>query len=179
MGEQGATATMRARHTHRVLGFVAAAIVLILDQLSKWAVVNPLDLVRRQVIEILPIFELKFVENHGVSMGFLTADSDTERWLLVALTAAIACFVTVWLWRERKRADAFALGLVLGGAFGNIVDRMRLGYVVDFLDLHFGEWHPFLVFNVADAAITVGVLLLVLRALLTRERHDPAENANA
>ncbi|MGH6781622.1 MAG: signal peptidase II, partial [Sphingomonadaceae bacterium] len=105
--------------------------------------------------------------------------SSTERWLLVGMTGAIAAVVTVWLWREKSRPDTLALGLVLGGALGNIVDRARFGYVVDFLDLHIGDWHPFLVFNVADAAITIGVLLLVLRAFLTRDRSDPAENVNA
>ena len=73
-----------------------------------------------------------------------------------------------------------ALGLVLGGALGNILDRIRLGYVVDFADLHFGEWRPFLVFNIADAAITIGVLILLVRALLIREkRPDPSENVHA
>jgi signal peptidase II len=164
---------------HRVAGFVVAALVFLADQLSKWAITHPLRLRDRGVIELLPIFDLKWVENYGVSMGFLTADSEMGRWLLVGLTAAIATGVVVWLWRERQRPDAMALGLVLGGAAGNILDRVRFGHVVDFADLHFGEWHPFLVFNVADAAITVGVLLLVLRALLTRERKDPAENVNA
>lgn len=164
---------------HRVAGFAAAALVFLADQLSKWAVTHPLRLRERGVIELLPVFDLKWVENYGVSMGFLTADNDLGRWLLVLLTAAIAAGVVVWLWRERQRPDAIALGLVLGGALGNILDRIRFGHVVDFADLHFGEWHPFLVFNVADAAITVGVLLLVLRALLTREKKDPAENVNA
>ena len=85
------------------------------------------------------------------------------------MTAAIATFVAVWLWREKRRDDTIALALVLGGALGNILDRSRLGYVVDFADLHFGEWRPFLVFNVGDAAITIGVLLLLVRALLMRE----------
>src|SRR3546814_15562482 len=75
-------------------------------------------------------------------MGFLTAGSDMERWLLVGLTATIATVVAVWLWRERRMGDTLALGLVLGGALGNITDRARFGYVVDFLDLHFGEWRP-------------------------------------
>ena len=97
------------------------------------------------------------------------------RWLLVALTAAIAVFVAVWLWREKRRDDAIALALVLGGALGNILDRVRLGYVVDYADLHFGDIHPFLVFNVGDAAITIGVLLLLVRALLTRDRKAPRE----
>jgi signal peptidase II len=106
-------------------------------------------------------------------MGYLTANSDLDRWLLVLLTAAISAGVILWLWREKRRDDAVALALVLGGALGNIVDRVRFGYVVDFADLHFGEYRPFLIFNVADAAITVGVLLLLFRALLTRERKAP------
>src|SRR3546814_14487812 len=103
-------------------------------------------------------------------MGFLTAGTDTGRWLLVALTAAISIGVTFWLWREKRRDDTIALALVLGGAIGNIVDRVRYGYVVDFADLHFGDWRPFLLFNVADAALTIGVLLLLFRALLPREQ---------
>jgi signal peptidase II len=119
------------------------------------------------------------VENYGVSMGFLIAGSTPERWMLVGVTAFIAVAVAIWMWREKARIDVIALGFVLGGALGNIADRTRLGYVADFLDLHFGTWHPFLVFNVADAAITIGVLLLVLRALFVREGKAPAENVDA
>ena len=158
---------------NRVVGLSVAAAVFLFDQATKWVVVNLLQLPQRGTIELLPIFDLRFVKNPGVSMGFLTADSATETWLLVALTAGISIFVAVWLWRERARQDAIALSLVLGGALGNIVDRVRYGYVVDFADLHFGDIHPFLVFNVGDAAITIGVLLLLLRALLTRERTPP------
>jgi signal peptidase II len=79
------------------------------------------------------------------------------------------------MWREKARSDVAALGLVLGGAIGNIVDRMRLGYVVDYADLHFGEWRPFLIFNLADAAITFGVLILLARALLLREKGAKTE----
>lgn len=153
----------------RAAGLTIAAAIFIVDQLLKWIVTYPLQLQQRGVIELLPIFDLRWVENYGVSLGMLTADTETGRWLLVALTAGIATFVLVWLWRERRRDDALALSLILGGALGNIVDRVRFGYVVDFLDLHFGAWRPFLVFNVADAAITIGVLLLLVRALLTRE----------
>ena len=87
--------------------------------------------------------------------------------------AAIATVVAVWLWRERRMGDTLALGLVLGGALGNITDRVRFGYVVDFLDLHFGEWRPFLVFNLADAAISIGVVILLLRALFSRSDRRP------
>lgn len=156
--------------THRPLGYSLAAIVFLVDQALKYFVTDVLQLKERGVVELLPFFDFRWVENYGVSMGFLTAESDTARWLLVALTGAIGAFVAVWLWRERHRGDVLALGLVLGGAVGNILDRARFGYVVDFADLHFGEWRPFLIFNVADAAITIGVLLLLMRALLTREK---------
>ena len=175
MAEPLSPADRRRIARNRVLGLSIAASVFLLDQATKWIVVNLLQLPQRGLIELLPIFDLRFVKNTGVSMGFLTADSSTERWLLVGLTAAISIFVAAWLWRERARGDAIALSLVLGGALGNIVDRARFGYVVDFADLHFGDIHPFLVFNVGDAAITIGVLLLLLRALLTRERTPPLE----
>ena len=92
---------------------------------------------------------------------------------------AIVAGVLVWLWREQARWDQIALGLVLGGALGNILDRVRLGYVVDYADLHFGEWRPFLVFNVADAAITIGVLILLARALFTRDKPAAPVKADA
>lgn len=168
-----------ADRRHRATGLIAAALVFVADQAAKWAVIGPLDLANRRIVTLLPVFDLQWVENYGVSMGLLTAGSTSQRWLLVAFTAAIAAAVLVWLWREKVREDAIALGLVLGGAFGNILDRVRFGHVVDFADLHFGGWHPFLVFNVADAAITIGVLLLLLRALLARRERDPAEDAHA
>jgi signal peptidase II len=162
-----------AERTHRGLGFTIAGFVFFLDQLTKWIVTYPLELQTRREILLVEFFDLRWVENRGVSMGFLTADTALGRWLLVALTAAISLAVVVWLWREQRRDDAIALAFVLGGALGNIVDRVRYGYVVDFADLHFGEWRPFLIFNVGDAAITIGVLLLLFRALLTRDRKAP------
>ncbi|HEY0446532.1 MAG TPA: signal peptidase II [Allosphingosinicella sp.] len=161
---------------HRALGFSIAALIFILDQMVKYIVTYPLQLQQRGVMELFDIFDLRWVENYGVSMGFLTADTDFGRWLLVLLTAGISAFVAAWLWRERRRDDAVALSFVLGGALGNIVDRIRFGYVVDFADLHFGAWRPFLIFNVADAAITIGVLLLLVRTLLTREKKTPRKD---
>ena len=159
----------------RFIGIAVALTVFVLDQAVKWIVTYILQLRDRQEIVWLPFFQLNWVPNYGVSMGFLTANGETQRWLLVGLTAAISIFVFAWLWREKRRDDVIALGLVLGGALGNILDRVRLGYVVDYADLHFGGWRPFLVFNLGDAAITIGVLLLLLRALLTRERKAPRE----
>lgn len=163
----------------RRLGLSIALAIFVVDQLVKWIVTGPLALQEVGQIVLLPVFNLTWVQNFGVSMGFLTAGSETTRWALVALTAAIGTGVLVWLWRETNRADVIALGLVLGGAIGNILDRVRFGYVVDFLDLHFGEFRPFLVFNVADAAITIGVLILLARALFVRPKNEPAENVNA
>jgi signal peptidase II len=160
---------------NRILGLSIALGIFIVDQAVKWFVTNVLDLKRRVTIEVLPFFDLKWVENEGVSMGLLTAESQTARWMLVGLTAAIAIFVAFWLWREKRRDDSLALAFVLGGALGNILDRIRFGYVVDYADLHFGTVQPFLVFNVADAAITIGVLLLLVRALLTRDRKSSEE----
>ena len=165
--------------TTRITGLIIAVLVFAADQFSKYIVMVPLDLKARGQIEIFSFFNLTWVENYGVSMGFLTADTALGQWLLVALTSAISAVVLVWMWRERNRQDVLALGLILGGALGNIVDRVRFGHVVDFADLHFGDIRPFLVFNVADAAITIGVVILLMRALLVREKPKVPEKENA
>ena len=157
------------------LGFSVAAIVFVLEQITKWLVLGPLDLRNTQSVEVLPIFRLNYTENHGISLGLFQASSDAMRWVLVLVTAAIAVGVAWWIGREEKRWDQIALGLVLGGALGNILDRVRHGYVVDFADLHFGDFRPFFIFNVADAAISIGVAILLLRAFLVKDR--PKENA--
>jgi signal peptidase II len=154
-----------------------AALVFLLDQASKWWIVSVVGLEARGSIPILPVFSLTWVENRGVSMGLLTADSNLGRWLLVALTGLIAAVVAVWIRREKQWPEALALGLVLGGALGNIVDRIRFGYVVDFVHLHWGPW-SFYVFNVADAAISVGVAILLLRALLGKPDSTGSDSQN-
>jgi signal peptidase II len=163
--------------THRTLGYALAALVFAIDQFAKYLIMVPFDLKNRLQIEINEIFQFTWVENRGVSLGMLHAEGELGRWLLVGLTGAIAIGVAIWLWRERNRQDVFGLGMILGGALGNIVDRIRLGHVVDFADLHFGEFRPFLVFNIADAAITVGVLILVFRALLVRDKVKVPDHA--
>ncbi len=162
---------------NRILALLLAATVFVADVFSKYLIMVPLALQERGEIEVTSFFRLIWVTNPGVSMGFLVARNAFEAWLLVALTAAIALGVLVWLWRETNRADTIALGLVFGGALGNIADRVRFGHVVDFANLHFGGFSPFLVFNVADAAITIGVVILLFRALLSRDKTKVAENA--
>ena len=160
----------------RIFGFSVALVVLVLDQLTKWFVAGPLHLQEVAQITILPIFNLTWTENNGISLGLFNATTEVGRWMLVAVTSAIAIGVAVWIGRERHRWDQAALGLILGGALGNILDRARHGYVVDFADLHFGAFRPFLVFNVGDAAISIGVVILLVRAFLMRERDEPKES---
>ena len=168
--------------------WMVAAAIFIVDQISKIIIIGPLALQARGSIELLPIFNFTWTENRGISLGLGQATSDTGRWLLVALTAAIALGVAWFIRREQQSADRMALALVLGGALGNIVDRVRLGFVVDFLDLHIrgipsymcpsydnGVCRPFLIFNVADAAISIGVVILLLRAIFVRPTA-PEEN---
>ena len=152
----------------RRAAYGVALLILLADQVSKWFVAGPLQLQSIRQIVLLPIFNLTWTENRGISLGLLHATSETARWILVAMTTAIAIAIAVWIVREKRRGDQLALGMVLGGAIGNIMDRSRFGYVVDFADLHFGDFRPFLVFNVGDAAISIGVVILLLRAFLLR-----------
>lgn len=164
----------------RWIGVLVAALVFLFDQIMKWWVTGPLGLnVENDSLTVLPIFDLRFVKNVGVSLGLLPAGGEVMRWALVVLTGAIAAGVAVWMTREKKLPDVVALGMVLGGALGNILDRARFGYVVDFADLHFGTWRPFLVFNVADAAISIGVVILLFRALFVRDKTAPSADAPA
>src|SRR5690348_10456386 len=164
----------------RTVGFIVALLVFALDQFAKYWVTGPLGInhIGDQLV-LLPIFNFTYTENNGISLGLLNATTEIGRWMLVGLTCAIAIGVAFWMGREKNRIDQMALGLVLGGALGNILDRVRHGYVVDFADLHFGEFRPFLIFNVGDAAISIAVVILLLRAFLSRKDQakgsDPEE----
>lgn len=152
-------------------GFLLALATFLLDQASKAAFLHWRDPFNPDGYALLPIFRLIYVENFGVSLGLFTAHSEAQRWLLVAVTLAISGGAAVWLSRETNRYEALGLGLIVGGAAGNVLDRVRQGFVTDFLNLHFGGWSPFLVFNVADSAITLGVLVLLARALMAGGQH--------
>lgn len=163
----------------RTLGFALALVVFAIDQLVKWIVAGPLALKSIGQIYLLPFFNLTWTENNGISLGLFNAETEVGRWMLVGVTSAIAVAVGVWIGREKARWDQAALGMILGGALGNILDRIRHGYVVDFADLHFGTFRPFLVFNVSDAAISIGVVILLVRAFLMRgeESKESVEHA--
>lgn len=164
---------------NRAAAWITAASFFIFDQITKWLVNGPLGLrFEGDQVKLLPIFDFTRVHNYGISLGLAQAQNDMQRWLLVAGTAAIAAMVAWWIVKEEKRGDQLALAMILGGALGNIVDRVRFGYVLDFLDLHFGSFRPFYVFNVADAAISIGVVILLIRAFLP-QRDAALEIDNA
>jgi signal peptidase II len=157
---------------YRFIGLGIAGAIAIIDQVVKWYVTGPLALRQIRQIDLLPFFDLTYTENRGISLGMLQADNMEMRWLLVLLTGVIAVVVLVWMMREKRLGDIAGLSLILGGALGNIYDRWVLGYVIDYADLHIGTFRPFLIFNIADAAITVGVVIILARSLLVRDKVE-------
>ena len=142
-----------------VTGFALAAFILAADQASKFWILEVLRLPSIGSIEVLPFFNLTMVWNRGVSFGLLAADSEIGRWGLVILSGVISLVFAVWLLKVARWSTVLALGLVIGGAIGNMIDRIRFGAVADFFD--FGRIFPW-VFNVADSAITIGAILLAI-----------------
>ncbi|GMN02394.1 signal peptidase II [Erythrobacter sp. MTPC3] len=163
---------------NRIIGLVFAAIIAAVDQVIKWYVTTVLGINRiGDNMELLPFFDLTYTENRGISLGMLQATNMEMRWLLVLMTAAIALIVLVWMMREKLLGDILGLGLILGGAIGNIYDRYAFGYVIDFADFHIGDFRPFLIFNLADAAITIGVVIILARSLFVREKDESETDA--
>ena len=150
----------------RRLGIALAFLVAAGDQLSKsWIIAYLTEPARRGTEALTDFFSLVLVRNRGVSFGLFNEDSAVNSVLFSLLAAAVVAGLMVWLWRTRNPLIAAAIGLISGGAIGNVIDRLRFGAVTDFLDLHWGEWH-FPAFNLADSAITIGVGLLVIDGLL-------------
>jgi signal peptidase II len=152
--------TAAGRHA---AGLLLALAVLALDQATKWAALDWLDPYRP--VAVTPFFNLVLVWNRGVSFGMFAEAGDHGPWLLTLLAAAIGAFLVVWLHREARPVTRLALWLVLAGASGNLIDRVRFGAVIDFLDFHaFGYHWP--AFNVADSAIVVGAGLILLDSVV-------------
>lgn len=141
-------------------GLTIAMLVIALDQLTKWLILDVVGLAMRPPVEVTSFFNLVMVWNYGVSFGMF---SHPERWMvyvLIAVALGIVAFMARWLWRAERLLVACALGSVIGGALGNVIDRARFGAVADFLDFHL-MGHHWPAFNVADSAIFIGVALLV------------------
>ena len=140
--------------------------IVALDQSSKWVVDHTLQLY--QSVPLMPSFQLTYLRNEGAAFSFLSSAGGWQRWFFVALALTSSVAIGIWLGRLNRTQTREAIGwaLVLGGAIGNLIDRLLWGYVIDFLDVYYGNWH-WPAFNVADSAITVGVGLLLLDAFRT------------
>jgi signal peptidase II len=150
-----------------VLAFAAAILVLILDQVSKIWILDLFAAPGGRAVPVTGFFNLVLVWNRGMSFGLFNDGATANAVIFSLLAAAIVGGLLIWLWRAPSALVGGAIGLVIGGAIGNVVDRLRLGAVVDFLDIHAGLWH-WPAFNVADSAICVGVGLMLIDGLLGR-----------
>lgn len=147
----------------RRLGLSLAALVIVLDQLLKWWIVTVVMNPPRD-IEVTSFFDLVMAWNRGISFSLFRSDWAAGPYVWAGLAVAVAIALGWWLGRVRHALTATALGLVIGGALGNAIDRLRLGAVADFLDFHWQGWH-WPAFNLADSAISVGIVLLVVPGL--------------
>ncbi len=148
-------------------------LAIVLDQASKLIVNGSMQL--HESIPLLPFFNLTYVHNTGAAFSFLSEAGGWQRWFFAALAVIISAVLSVWLARLQKHETllALALSLVLGGAVGNLIDRLAYGYVIDFLDVYYNDWH-WPAFNIADSAITVGVALMLLESfgIGKKEKHE-------
>ncbi|MCM5553077.1 signal peptidase II [Pleomorphomonas sp. NRK KF1] len=152
----------------RLAAFVVILLTLAADQASKYWVLNHTSLPEGDRISVLPVFDFVLTWNMGISYGLFQQHEALGRWLLISLTALATALLAVWLWRSRDRLIAcLALALIIGGALGNLVDRIVFGGVVDFLYLHYGSFSWY-VFNLADCAIVAGVGALLYESLRLR-----------
>lgn len=147
------------------LGFLLASVGLAIDQAVKLWLLFGFRLAEQGRVAIAPFFDLVLVWNRGISYGLFAADSQAQVWFLVAMKSIITLVLIVWLVRNTDRLTAIALGLLIGGAIGNTVDRALHGAVVDFVSLHAAGYHWY-VFNLADVWVVAGVALLLYDAFL-------------
>lgn len=138
-----------------------SVLVIILDQLTKWISVSVLDLY--ETIPVMPFFNFTMAHNYGAAFSFLSSAGGWQRWFFVALAVIVSVALSIWLKKLKPTAklEAAALALIIGGAVGNVIDRFVHGYVIDFLDLYYGHYH-WPAFNIADSAICIGAVLLIL-----------------
>ena len=170
------TATTTARARNRLLLWTSiTVIVAVFDQATKWAILQWVPLFEK--VPINSFLNITHQQNTGAAFSFLANAGGWQRWFFIVLSGVVSAVIAVWLWRLRTgKQMVLALGLafVLGGAIGNVIDRVRLGYVTDFIQVLIFGW-PFPSFNVADSAITVGAALLIVDALfISGKQEQPA-----
>jgi signal peptidase II len=159
------------------IGLLVAVVILVLDQASKWWILEVLNLPLLRQVVLLPVLSLTMVWNRGVTFGLLSGFGEWGYLLLTAVSLVVVAALGVWLRRAETRLAAIAIGAVVGGAIGNVIDRLRFGAVVDFIHAHvdtpWGEFSWY-VFNVADAAIVCGVVALIIDSQWPRRRPAAA-----
>lgn len=136
------------------------SLVIFFDQVSKWLMMSWLSLY--ETVVIMPYFNLTMAHNEGAAFSFLAQAGGWQRWFFIGLALVISVVLFVWLAKLKptEKLEAISLSLILGGAIGNVIDRISYGYVVDFIDLYIGHNH-WPVFNIADSAICIGAILLI------------------
>jgi signal peptidase II len=157
---------------------LVSVLVVLADQASKYYITQNFG--EFEHITLLPVLDITRMHNVGAAFSFLASASGWQRWVFIGLAGVVSVGIIVWLLRLRERANgllACGLALVLGGALGNVIDRIRLGYVVDFIHFHWDRAY-FPAFNVADSAITVGAACLLLDALFEGKRKPDANSTS-
>lgn len=152
-------------------------LVIALDHIAKWSASALLTY--GVPVEVLPFFDLMLAHNTGAAFSFLSDAGGWQRWLFTAIAIGVSVFLAHWLRRAQgQRLLCWALALILGGALGNLIDRVLLGHVVDFVSLHYAGWR-FPAFNIADSAITIGAGLLILDMFLNPQNHGSDERSSS
>lgn len=163
---------MRSGNARFAVWMLVATVIVSLDQLSKWAIVKWVVLYER--VPLNSFINLTHQKNPGAAWSFLADAGGWQRWFLVVLASGVSIVIGVWIWRIRDAGHTVlsaGLALVLGGAIGNLIDRVLLGHVTDFIQVWFGNW-AFPSFNIADAGISVGAVLLIIDALFFSGREE-------
>lgn len=153
-----------------IIGFTTALITLVLDQVTKLYTLFVFDLPVKEPVEFAPFVNLIVVWNRGISYGLFQQDSNWGRWILIVVSILASIGLSVWIRRTRAKLLALSLGLIVGGAIGNVIDRLAYGAVFDFIQFQIGNWSWY-VFNVADAAIVAGVIGLLYDSFVLEARR--------
>lgn len=165
--------------THRILWLSIASTVVVIDQFTKWLIVENFTLYQR--IPVLPVFDLVRLHNTGAAFSFLADASGWQNWFFAGVALAVSIGIVWWLLTLPPRGRgvlALGLVLVLGGAIGNVIDRLAYGHVIDFLLFHYKGW-SYPAFNIADSAISCGVVLILFDGFVLEKRRGGSRNAEA
>jgi signal peptidase II len=148
-----------------------SGLVILLDHLTKWAVSSSFSL--HETLAVMPYFNLTLAHNYGAAFSFLAGAGGWQRWFFIGISVVVSVALVIWLKKLNSFAklEAISISLILGGAIGNVIDRIYLGYVVDFLDFYYGTAH-FAAFNIADSAICIGAGLLILDSFISKPKQE-------